>query len=312
MRDRDADDRDFEFIGAFDHLDPVEHDDITRRDRKTRTAVLREVLDGLETNGRNIGSSIMLSASTLGERPSSAFAEGVCPLDHPIGAFDRFDGDHIQITHRQRLTDVETQELGEHGPYEIDIRLLRRGGLRQRHHAWLRELALDGDGRVDERDSLSVEFLSDRSQQRMGAPVVPEVFVYHHHRSQVGDVLEKTPPAVHDLGFVDIPDHDCVGDPFVLQSASPGPDPEDPSGFEAFADIWKGGVVSAVESDGMNRVSHLDKAFRDEDRKPSTSSDQSDRGRWWWGVRQDGKNAGHGLWRFYQYSHARACLIVPE
>ena len=72
--DRDADDRDFEFVGSFDHRNPVKHDDIARGDRETRTAVFGEVLDGLEPDGGDIGSTIVLGAGTFGECPAAFFA----------------------------------------------------------------------------------------------------------------------------------------------------------------------------------------------------------------------------------------------
>lgn len=48
-----------------------------------------------------------------------------------------------------------------------------------------------------------------------------EVLEYDHHRREVRDVLEKTPAAVHDLGLVDIADHDGVVDAFALESTPP-------------------------------------------------------------------------------------------
>lgn len=148
--DGDADDGNFEFVGAFDHLYAVEHNDIARGDRQAGPAVFGEVLDGLETDGGDIGSAVVLGAGALGEGPAAAFAEGGCSLDHAIGAFDGFDGDYIQIADCERLPDVESEEFSEHGPDEIDVGLLGSGRLCEGHDAGLGELALDGDGRVDE------------------------------------------------------------------------------------------------------------------------------------------------------------------
>lgn len=89
--DGDADDGDFELVGAFDHLDSIEHDDITGGDRQAGAAVLGEVLDCLEPDGGDIGSAVVLGAGALGEGPAAAFAECGGPLDHAIGALDRFN-----------------------------------------------------------------------------------------------------------------------------------------------------------------------------------------------------------------------------
>ena len=64
------------------------------------------------------------------------------------------------------MSDVQSQELSQQWPDKVDVRLLSRGRLRQRHHAGLRELGLDWDRRIDERNSFSVQFLRDGTNLR--------------------------------------------------------------------------------------------------------------------------------------------------
>lgn len=226
VRDGNTHDGDFEFIRSFDHLDAVEHDHIARGDRETRAAVLCEVLDGLESNGGDIGPTVVLGASAFGKGPSALLAEFTGALDHAIRAFDGFDGDDIEIADAQGLSDVQSQEFGEHGPHEIDVRLLCRSGLGEGHHAGLGELGLDGDGRVDERHSFAIKFLGDRTQHSVRSPVVSELGQHYFNSSQIGDIFEQSPAGVHDLRFVDMSDHDRVLDASGSELASPGPQTE--------------------------------------------------------------------------------------
>jgi len=294
VRDRNTHDGDLEFVRFLDHLDAVEHDHISRGDRETRAAVLCEVFDGLESNGGNIGSAVVLGASAFGEGPSAFLAEFAGAFDHAVGAFDGFDGDDIEIADAQRLSDVEAQEFGEHGPHEIDVRLLSRGGLGERHHAGLGELGLDGDGRVDERHSFAIKFLGDRTQHGMRSPVVSELGQHYFNSSQIGDIFEQSPAGVHDLRFVDMSDHDRVLDAARSELASPGPQSEQSDFFKGVAHRWESAVVASVDSDAMDGVPHFAESLSDEDGEPTTSGDESDGCGSGWGIGQDGKNAGHG------------------
>jgi len=293
VRDGNADDCDLEFVRSLDHLDSIEHDDISRSDRKARTSILREVLDGLESNGGDIGTTVVLGARAFRECPSAFLAEFTGAFDHAVGAFDGFDGDDIEIADAQRLSDVETQEFGEHGPDEIDVRLLSGGGLGERHHAGLRELGLDGDGRVDERHSFAIKFLGDRTQHGMRSPVVSELGQHYFNSSQIGDIFEQSPAGVHDLRFIDMSDHDRVLDASGSEFASPGSQSEQSNFFKGVAQSWECGVVASMDPDAMDWVSHVAETFRDEDGESAASGDESDGCGSGWGIGQDGKNAGH-------------------
>ena len=291
--DGNADDCDFEFVRSFDHLDAVEHDHISRGDRETRAAVLCEVLDGLESNGGDIGPTVVLGAGAFGKGPSALLAEFPGALDHSVGAFDGFDGDDIKIADAQGLSDVQSQEFGEHGPHEIDVRLLCRSGLGEGHHAGLGELGLDGDGRVDERHSFAIKFLGDRTQHSVRSPVVSELGQHYFNSSQIGDIFEQSPAGVHDLRFVDMSDHDRVLDAARSELASPRSQSEQSDFFKGVAHRWEGGVVASMDPDAMDGVPHFAESLSDEDGEPTTSGDESDGCGSGWGIGQDGKNAGH-------------------
>ncbi len=170
--------------------------------------MLVHVLEGLDPNRRHIRSTIVLGAGALHQGPPPASAQLARAGDHLVRAFDRFDGDHIAITDGERLPDVESEQLGEERPHELDVRALVRAGLGRGHHAWFGELVHNRESRVDEGDAAGVELVGDHPQYGVRSAVVPQVLVPRDGRGDIGDIPHQLPSLMHELGLIHFTHHD--------------------------------------------------------------------------------------------------------
>ncbi len=121
---------------------------------------------------------------------------------------------------------------------------------------------------------------------------MPEVFVPGDDGAEVWDVPEGPERVVHQLGLIDLADHDGVVDAEVAEDASPGADAEESDVAEGCAEGGEFGFVLLGEAEAVDGVSHFAEATGDHDRQLATACDEPDggRGRGW--IREDREGGG--------------------
>lgn len=140
-------------VGGFKHFRFVDENHATCAERETSRAAFRQPLDRFYPHDRHISAAIMIVLRGFQQRPSLRAAKLTGTLDHAVRPFHRLDGNHIAITHRDGLADIELHRLGKQRPTEINIRALLGGRFDPAHDAGRCKVIRDEFGRVDERDS---------------------------------------------------------------------------------------------------------------------------------------------------------------
>ena len=94
-------------IRRSDDRREVDNDDATNANRNAAASRAMHVFNGRYTDCRYIGAHVVAGARGFEKCPTSAPAELPSTLDHAICAFDRFDRDHILLSHGDRLPNIE-------------------------------------------------------------------------------------------------------------------------------------------------------------------------------------------------------------
>ncbi len=272
----DADDGDAQLVSQADHVVLVEHDDIARGQGEAAAAVGLEVFDGVDAHGGNVGTPVMAHARALDQGPALGAAELADAVDHAVGAFDGLDGDDIPLANGDGLANVQAENLGEEGPDKVDVGLLLGRRLTLGHYACVGKFVRDWGGGVQQSDAAAVELVSDGGQNGVGAPVAAQVLVPGADGGEVRDIPEYPPGIVHQLGLVDLADHDGVVDAQLGEDLAPAPDPEETDLPEGGAEGGELDVVLIGEAQAMDGVAGGAQGTRDEQGEAATTGDEAD------------------------------------
>jgi len=274
---RDSDDGNCGAIRRGEHRGGIEQQHPSGADGNCAASGAAGPLDGVEPDGGDVGAAVMQPRRGLEERPTAGPTEFTGATDHPVGAFDCFDCDHVPFPHRHRLPDVQFDELGQERPAEADVGLLSRGGAGRGHHADGGQMLRDEGGRVDEGHSCAGEFIGNGSEEGRVAPIMAKATIPESNRPPVGELPDESQRVVHP-GLRNSTDHDGFADAAALEQGDPAPDLDDPGAVEAIAERREFGIELIAESDRDDRPARGAGASSDQDRKDPLACDEADGG----------------------------------
>lgn len=109
------------FFREGERLLAIDKDGAVGFDGDSAAAGANQILEGAESNGRNIEAHVLMRLRNFDERKSAARTQLTGARYQCIGTFDGFDAEHGLIADGDTLADVESSHVPGNLPTEFDV-----------------------------------------------------------------------------------------------------------------------------------------------------------------------------------------------
>ncbi len=262
-------------IGCSDDRGEVDNDDATDANRNAAASCAMHVFNGRYTDRRHIGAHVVAGARGFEKCPTSAPTKLPGTLDHAISAFDRFDRDHILLSHGDRLPNIERADLPQERPTKQDVTALFGSWFALGHRAFAGHVIGNVRGGVDQDEPFFREVIREDGEERRASAVMSQFAVPKIGRAPVGQLTEQLEWIVHPR-FGNTADHDGVSHPKFARESQPTTELNNARALEQIAACGQLRLELIAQSNACHAASGRTNALCYENRQLALSRDQTD------------------------------------